>query len=222
MSNPNYAGIMTSTIESRTRKLADNMGKNNALLKVLRESGNKKTVSGGSKILQELDYAENGSSGWYSGYDVLTVAPTDTLSAAEFSIKEAYVTITMSGLEMSQNRSKEAMIDLMEARIKNGERTLGNLIATGLYSDGTAAGGKQIGGLQLLVAANPATGTVGGINRATFPYWRNLAKSAATDFGAAKTAANILRYHGRVFNALVRGADAPNLLISDTPTTTGC
>jgi hypothetical protein len=28
--NPNYASIFTSTIESRTRALADNVGKNNA------------------------------------------------------------------------------------------------------------------------------------------------------------------------------------------------
>ena len=101
--NPNYAGAFTTAIENRTRKLADNVGKNNALLYKLREKGKIKTVSGGTKILQEIDYTENTSSGWYSGWDVLTVAPTDTLTAAEFAIKEAYVTMAISGLEMAQN-----------------------------------------------------------------------------------------------------------------------
>jgi hypothetical protein len=213
--NPNYASIFTTTIESRTRKLADNVGKNNALLYKLREKGNLKTVSGGTKILQELDFTENTSSGWYSGWDTLTVAPVETMTAAEYAIKEAYVTMAISGLEIAQNRAKEQMIDLMEARITNGEKTLNNLLAVGVYSDGTAASGKQIGGLAYLVANAPATGTVGNINRATDTWWRNASKSATTDYGGAKTSTNILSYYNKFFNSLVRGADAPDLLVAD-------
>jgi hypothetical protein len=213
--NPNYASIFTTTIESRTRKLADNVGKNNALLYKLREKGNLKTVSGGTKILQELDFTENTSSGWYSGWDTLTVAPVETMTAAEYAIKEAYVTMAISGLEIAQNRAKEQMIDLMEARITNGEKTLNNLIAIGVYSDGTAATGKQIGGLAYLVANAPATGTVGNINRATDTWWRNASKSATTDYGGAKTSTNILSYYNKFYNSLVRGADAPDLLVAD-------
>jgi hypothetical protein len=57
--NPNYASIFASTIESRTRSVADSISNNNALLAKLRKNGNKKTVSGGTKILQEIDYAAN-------------------------------------------------------------------------------------------------------------------------------------------------------------------
>jgi hypothetical protein len=215
MSNPNYASIATATIESRTRALADNVTTNNALLGRLKERGRKKTVSGGTKILQEIQYASNTSSGWYSGYDTLTTAATDVLTAAEYAIKEGYALVTISGLEMAQNRGKEQMLDLLEARIENAEATLSNLIAVGVYSDGTANSGKQIGGLQLLVANTPTSGTVGNINRATYSYWRNLSKSAATDYGAAKTSANVLAQFGKTFNQLVRGADAPDLIVSD-------
>jgi hypothetical protein len=75
------------------------------------------------------------------------------MTAAEYAIKEAYVTMAISGLEIAQNRGKEQMFDLMEARIKNGEKTLNNLLAVGVYSDGTASTGKQIGGLAYLVAS---------------------------------------------------------------------
>jgi hypothetical protein len=34
-------------------------------------------------------------------------------------------------------------------------------------------GGKEIGGLQLLIADAPTTGTVGAINRANFSVWQN-------------------------------------------------
>jgi hypothetical protein len=213
--NPNYASIFASTIESRTRSVADSISNNNALLAKLRKNGNKKTVSGGTKILQEIDYAANTSSGWYSGWDTLTIAPTEVLTAAEYAIKEAYVTMAISGLELAQNRGKEQMFDLMEARITNGERTITNLIATGVYSDGTASSGKQIGGLAYLIASAPATGVVGGIDRATNSWWRNASKSATTDYSGAKTSSNILIYYNKFFNSLVRGTDAPDLIAAD-------
>src|SRR3954468_2052823 len=90
--NPNYASIFATTIESRTRSLSDSVSNNNALLAKLRKGGNKKTVSGGTKILQEIDYAANTSSGWYSGWDTLTIAPTEVLTAAEFAIKGTHHT----------------------------------------------------------------------------------------------------------------------------------
>jgi hypothetical protein len=56
---------------------------------------------------------------------------------------------------------------------------------------------------------------VGNINRATDTWWRNLSKGAVTDYGGAKTSVNILTYYNKTFNALVRGADAPDLLVAD-------
>jgi hypothetical protein len=65
--NPNYTDILTTTIESRTRQLADNVTNNNAILNRLSQRGKIKTVSGGSVILQELSFANNSNAGWYSG-----------------------------------------------------------------------------------------------------------------------------------------------------------
>jgi hypothetical protein len=84
-----------------------------------------------------------------------------------------------------------------------------------VYGDGTAAGGKAIGGLQLLIADAPSTGTVGGINRATWSFWRNQAFDATTDGGAALTSLNVLGYMNRVWLNLVRGTDKPDLIIAD-------
>jgi hypothetical protein len=86
---------------------------------------------------------------------------------------------------MLQNSGKEAVIDLLSSRIKNAERTFMNGLAYDVYSDGTATG--QITGLQALVSTAPTSGTVGGIDRATWVFWRNIAYSAATDGGAAAT-----------------------------------
>jgi hypothetical protein len=73
----------------------------------------------------------------------------------------------------------------------------------------------QINGLQALVADSPATGTVGGINRATYTFWRNISFDSTTDGGAAATTANIQDYMHRVWLQLVRGTDRTDLIVAD-------
>ena len=88
-------------------------------------------------------------------------------------------------------------------------------MATSIYSDGTGSSGLEIGGLQLLVADDPTTGTVGGIDRASFTFWRNIAFDATTDGGAAATAANIIGYMNDVHVQLIRGSDRTKLIVAD-------
>jgi hypothetical protein len=215
MASPNLSEIVTTTLRNRSGKLADNVTKNNALLNRLNKRGNVKPVDGGRTIVQELEYAENSTYKRYSGYEVLNIQPSDVFTAAEYDWKQAAVAVSISGLEQLQNSGKEKVIDLLESRIKNAERTMQNNLSADCYSDGTADGGKQIGGLQLLVADTPTTGTVGGINRATYTFWRNQSFDATTDGGGAATAANMQSYMNRLWLQLVRGTDRPDLIIAD-------
>jgi hypothetical protein len=210
MAFPNVSDIIATTIESRTKTIADNVTKNNAILSKMSAGGRIKTVSGGTKIYQELSFAENGNSGWYSGYDLLPVAAQDVLSAAEYEFKQAAVPVTISGLEMLQNSGKERMIDLLDERIGVAESTMANLISEGLYSDGTGSGGKQIVGLDAAVSTTPTTGTYGGINRATWTFWRNYYDATTV------SSANVQSRMNTAWANLVRGADRPDLIIMDS------
>jgi hypothetical protein len=162
--NTNYTDILATTIESRSRKVADNVTDNNAILSKLSMKGKIKTFSGGHKIIQELSFAENSNSGWYSGYDVLPTAASDVISAAEFTIKQAAVPVVISGLEQLQNAGRERMIELMESRLSVAESTLANLLCDALYSDGTGSSGKEITGLDAAVPVTN-TNTYGNIDR---------------------------------------------------------
>lgn len=212
--NTNWSELLTSTLYKRSGKLSDNMSKNNALLVRLSQKGRKKPVDGGAAILQELDYSENGTYKRYSGYDALNISPSDIMSSAQFSWAQAAVAVTISGLEELQNDGEEKIIDMMSARIENAERTMKNNLSSDFYSDGTADGGKQVGGLQLLVADVATSGTVGGISRTTWPFWRNTVKSFATEVLTPGTA-TMQTMMNRTWQALVRGADKPDLIIAD-------
>jgi len=213
MAFANVSDIIATTIESRSKSIADNVTKNNALLARLSERGKIKTVSGGSKIFQELSFAENGNAGWYSGYDLLPVAAQDVISAAEYEFKQAACPVTISGLDQLKNSGKEQMIDLLEGRISVAEATMANLVCGGLYSDGTAAGGKQIEGLLKAIPVTPAGTTYGGIVTNTFPFWTNqVVDETATNTTAAKIQGNF----NLLWSKLVRGMDRPDLIMVDS------
>jgi len=176
----------------------------------LNQKGNVRPFSGGNVILEEIMYDDTttNNANSYSGYEVLNIAPDSPISAAQYKIAQYADAVTMSGLEMLQNSSKEAIIDLLDGRMQVSEARLLNRISGDLYGDGTGNGGKNLDGLGAAVAAVPTTGTYGGINRATWTFWQNQITSGATSSTtilAAMTTAAIKQ---------IRGTDKADLIVA--------
>lgn len=215
--NSSISDIIATNIQSRTGELADNVTNNNALLRRLKERGNVKTFSGGNVILQEIMYNDSATNNTnsYSGYEVLNVSQNSPISAAQFSITQYASAVSISGLEMIQNSGKEAIIDLLDGRMNVAEAQLANRISGDIYLDGTGNSGKNITGLAAAVPDAPSTGTYGGINRATWSFWRSVAYSGVTNGGAAVSASNIQSYMDALAVQLIRGTDKPDLIVCD-------
>jgi hypothetical protein len=215
--NSSVSDIIATTIQSRSGELADNVTNNNPLLLKLKSKGNVRPFSGGNVILEEIMYNDSSTNNTnsYSGFETLNISPNSPISAAQFSIAQYASAVTISGLEMLQNSGKEAIIDLLEGRIKVAEAQLANRINLDLYGDGTGNGGKNLTGLAAAVADAPSSGTYGGINRATWSFWRNQAFSGVTNGGAAVSAANIQSYMTQLAIKLVRGTDKADLIVAD-------
>lgn len=210
MAFPNVSDIIATTIEARSKKIADNVSNNNALLARLKQRGKTRTFSGGRLIYEELSFAMNQNAGFYSGYDLLPVAAQDVISAAQFDIKQAACPVIISGLEMLQNAGSEQMIDLLTARVNVAEDTMQNMVSTAIYGDGTAYGGKTIDGLAKAIPTTPTTGTYGGINRATAgnEFWR---PKYTTSAGYTTMLADL----NTMWASLVRGTDRTDLIVMD-------
>lgn len=205
-----YNDVFTTTLASRTKYLHDNMSKNSALLKKLKEKGKMRPITGGTKILEELEYGE-GDMIWYSGYDTISYSPKQLFTAAEYALKLCAVPVAVSGEELLMNSGKEQVMDLFEKRIANAEKTLVNKMAAAVYGDGTGSSGKEIGGLALLVADDPTSGTVGGIDRSATgnEFWRNQVESGEI------TKDNIKQLMSNVYFKCSRGSDKPDLIVCD-------
>lgn len=217
MASPNLSEIITTTLRNRSGELADNVSKSNALLARLSQNGKINYADGGRTIVQELEYASNSTFMYYSGYEALNISPSDVLTAAEFSWKQAAVNVVASGLETEvQNSGKERILDLLESRIRNAQHTMKNNISTGIYSDGTGTSGKQIGGLQLLVADDPTTGTVGGIDRATYTFWQNQIFDFSSSLSASASTGNMQAALQTAWLSVTRGNDRPDLIPMDS------
>ena len=214
MPNANFTEVIVTTLRNRAKSIADNVSNSNALLQRISQKGNISLKDGGRTIVRELDYAENATFQYYSGYETLNVAASDVLTAAEFEWKQAAVNVVASGLETRiQNSGTNAILDLLEARIRNAERTMSNKISEGVYSDGTGSSGKQITGLQALVALSPSTGTVGGIDRATNTWWQNQSSGDVANVFAS--AALLESEMADLWIECSRGGDKPDLIVFD-------
>lgn len=210
MAFPNLTDIATTTIDSRSGVVGDNVTKNNGFLTYLQDRGNIKTISGGDNINEEISFAENSNAAWYSGLDTISTGDADVLSSAQYQWKQLAAAVVISGLDLMKNRSKEKILDLLDERIEVAENTLRNFVSVGLYSDGTGFGGKQLTGLDLAVPTDPTTGTYGGISRVNFTFWR----SQIQDDSGAPTPTTIQARMNSLWAKCVRGEDVPDLILS--------
>ena len=216
MASPSTVFTEMVTTSDRTwgSKVTDNVSDNNALLYRMKKKGNIKTVSGGYEIAEPIDYASNGTYQRYSGYDALNTAASDVISSVKYAYQQVALHVTASGRELRMNSGKEQMINLVAARKKNAMRTASNQFSIDLYSDGSLT--NQINGLSNLIQTN-GQGTVGGIDSATWTFWRNQFKEmTGTNLAAAPSAANAVSMKAdmnQLWLALNRGTDKPDTIV---------
>ncbi len=213
MASPNstFTEIVTTTLAGYSKTLADNVTNGNALLRHIDGKGNKQ-IATGRTIVQELEYATNSTAKWYSGYEVLDTSTSNVFTAAEFNYKQLAGNVVISGLEQVENSGKEAIFNLLKSRVRNLEKTLKNTMATGLYADGTGTDGKELGGLQLIVAGTN-TNTVGGINAGTYTFWKNQVYDFSTE-GPTPGATTIQTAMNTLWLSTTRGADHPDVIVA--------
>ena len=211
-----FTEIVTSTLRNFGSELADNVSDHNALLYHMRQKGKIDTKRGGYEIQENLAYAENGTIQRYSGYDQLSTAASDVLSAAKYEWRQIALHITASGREVRMNAGdKERIFNLVEARREVAMKTGANFLSRDIYSDGTAS--NQIGGLAHLITTD-GTGTVGGIAAGTQTWWKNQFKEmTGTNLAAAPSVVNAASLKGdmnALWLSLNRGMDKPDVIVA--------
>lgn len=205
MSNPNFDTLLSTTLANYRDQLTDNVFTARPLTYFLMDKGRIRMLNGGTKIVEPLIYGTNSTVGSYSGYDTISLAPQSGITAAEYEWKQYVASISISGIEEAKNNGEQEIINLLEAKIMQAEESMRESFNQMFFSDGTGNSGKDWNGLGNLVEAS---GTVGGINRATSgnEYWRSYEENTATALTLAQMAT--------AYNTVSVGNDHPDMILT--------
>ncbi len=203
-----FTEMVSTTMRNVSSDVADNVSLHNALSAKLKKKGKFITLDGGYEIQIPLEYAENGTYQRFAGYDTLNTNASDVITSAKYDWAQIALHVVASGRELRMNSGKSQMINLAKAKKANALKTAANNFSIDLYSDGSLT--NQVGGLANLIQTN-GQGTVGGLNSATFPFWRNKFREiAGTNTYTKDTFKGEMN---ALWLQLIRGADKPDLIV---------
>jgi hypothetical protein len=193
--------LLTTTLEKvlGSKAVHDNIFNSNPLLSWLRAGDRIKVIDGGEKIRLGIMYAKNSTSGYYADYEALDTTPQEGITTALFNWKQASTSISVSGKEIRSNKGEARISNLQEDKITQASLSLVDLIATGIYSDGCAAGSKQITGLEAMIETVPGTTQFAGVPTSN-SAWRNQAQASV-----GNAAANLVTKLRTVMNDCKQG-----------------
>lgn len=185
MADPQLGQVAASVWESVIgKKPSDNIFTSRALFYFLGEKGFKEESDGGRLFEMSLMYAENTTFKSYSENEELDTTRVDVFDAARYEQKIIAGTVVYSELERLRAAAANRKFDVIAEKLENGKESHIAVLNRQAWSDGTGNGGKDVAGVQHVISATPTTGTVGGINRATFSFHRNRQNSGAQSAAA--------------------------------------
>lgn len=203
--NANFDSLLSTTLANYRPQLTDNIFTARPLTYFLMEKGRIRMQDGGTKIVEPLIYGQNSTVASYSGYDTISLTAQEGISAAEYDWKQYAASIAISGIEEAKNNGEAAIVNLLEAKIMQAEESMKEGFNQMFYGDGTGNSGKNWLGLGAIVEAS---GTVGGINRATAgnEFWRSYEENTA----GALTLAQM----STAYNSVSVGNDHPDMVLT--------
>lgn len=177
MPNPNVGQTVAQAWEAYVgTKPEDNIHDEYSQLRTMEKSKAFKAFTGGRAYIGAVEYATNSTVAWISDTSVLDTTRVDVFDEYTYPLRQIAGTVVMSSLEDAINRGSNAKFDLLEGKLESLRKSLRSQINTEIFG---VQAGNEMNGLQDLVSATPTTGTVGGINRANFSFWRNQQTSGA-------------------------------------------
>lgn len=209
--------LYTTTFQLRRKEIVDQIFNATPFWYMLTKKGKKRTESGGRWIEVPLQYAKNETVQFFGKGDTISINDTQPLTVARYDWKYLAGSIVRYFVDDQRNRGQSAVINLMNAKIDNLQRSLIDKLEESLFSDGTSDGNKAIDGLENLVS-NSTTGTVGQIDRSSYTWWRNNIQTMAS----ASASIYLRGYMNTMFNNCGQQGEGvtrfPDLIVTDQTT----
>lgn len=167
--------IGTNEINSISRRyiyptLVDNLYHSNLMFYRL-NAKKKKVLQGGLQIEIPLVYSRFAAGGFYQGFELLDVSPSDTVKNAAFDWKQAYVPISVDGLTLIRTDTPEAVVNFLQFYFEQAQEEMAEILGGGVWSN-VVSNNKSIDGIQGAVDDGTVAATYGGLSRSTNTWWK--------------------------------------------------
>ena len=211
-----FDSILSTTLMNYRSKLYDNIFNANPFFYWLHANGRKRVEDGGERIVIPLQYGKNSTiSSMSSGYSVIDTTPQDNQTAAYYNWREIAGSISISNKELVQNSGKHKIISLLEAKTAETEMSMTEELEKMMLAFTAGNGGADLLPLFQFIQKTPSTGTVGGINAASYSWWQNQAKSSSGGTWAA-----LIAEIGNMYNTCSKGGSKgkrshPDMILCD-------
>lgn len=199
--NSNWDQVSAITEKYFVPKLTDNIFKSVPLLARMEKKVQK--VSGGTKVLVPLNYAQATAVGWYNGADSLDNADNDVVTSAEFDWKQIYASISISRRDELVNSGQAARVDFVKSKMQIAEKSIKDTVAVGVWNAGTTT--NAILGIRAFLSVSA---TYGGISQTTYSFHQsNIDSSTATfSIGTLQTQWAAAALNGETPTVLLSGS----------------
>lgn len=173
--------MVASTLPDVRQEIVDNIHKNNVFLAKMNMAGKRKMFDGGADIRRTVEYAKNGTTRSFTGWDVNPVTPQETLTDTVWTPKNYSANWAVSWEEERQNSgSKHKIRDIVEQKKTSMERSFSEDISNDILNPASFTsvgnGGKDITPLTMLVSR--AALTVGSVSESANSWWVPQRKSS--------------------------------------------
>ena len=163
---------LTMAASARQSMIQDIVYDATPLTKILRDEGRIRVKRAGGPELTIPVMFDKLEAQWFTGYDIIAITPKELINSAKFNWSRVVAPFSLNGTEILYNSGEEQLIDLISTYLEAAETSAREAFETGLVSDGTADGGRQMQGLGVAVPTVVNAGIYGGIDRGTVAEWR--------------------------------------------------
>ena len=192
--------LFTTTWSKRRTKATEQAFLKTPLIFWFRQKGRIENIAGHTRIEIPLEYGSNETVRWVDKGDTVPITDATLLTMAYEDWKYVSVSIPRFWQDDQKNRGEARIISLVDTKLGAAERALNEEFERILNGDGS--GSKEPNGLQNLISATPTLGTLHGINRVSYDWFRNQQKTSTGSSSLylisdmRTTLNNCLRYSG--------------------------
>lgn len=151
-------------------KLAEQVYEENILLDKILAGGRRRT-SGGTSIVHSIRYRELGQAKMVDPDDARVTAKYDTRTQLELDWKYGVVDVVMTWAERVHNDGKEAIVNLMADKYKEGIQDINELLSDDFYQAKTSKGTNDVDGIYEILQATGSSTTYAGISSGDASEW---------------------------------------------------